>query len=93
MGSTKRRRVGLGFGVPSSSGPRPLSPTAAQCEYCQQLCVCVTPNYSTKSIVFAMIQNLSTALFALQQCFSFSAPCGFSSLSARQQDYVQSMHP
>ena len=42
--------------------------------------------------MFANIHHLYTTSFTLQQCLDF-APRGLSSLSARQQGYVQSVHP
>ena len=35
---------------------------------CVCVCVCVTPNHFNKSKAFAIIQHLSTAMSALQQC-------------------------
>ena len=56
------------------------------------VCVCVTPNYSTKAIVFAMIHHFNSFV-STAAVFSHDAPRGLSSISARQQNYVQPMHP
>ena len=54
------------------------------------VCLCGTPNHSNNLKAFAIIQHLSTAMFALQQCLDFFAQCDLSALSTQHEDYGQS---
>ena len=54
------------------------------------VCVCGTPNDFNNLKAFAIIQHLSTAMFALQQCLDLFARRDLPSLSARHEIYEQS---